>query len=651
MIDECNVPFGALAARRNTMSFGHSARSARYALGLAALLTSLVQACGEDVPCAATATCRSEPGDDASDGDASSREPLSAHDAATAADGSSRLGDGEPTDDGPGDIAEVGSDDAARDRAAELDATSDGVWDADQAEAETPTRDAGDTADALASDCASADAAPDGAADTPADTPIDGSTCDISAGQSPLDQPCLVDELYGVFVAPTGSDATGRGTRAAPFRSIARGLQVAALGPKRLFVCDDGAGYAENVVVEPVYDGLAMFGGFDCSRWIMSRYARTHVTPESGAALRISRLTAGFVVENFDLRSADGSQGSNSIAAKIDNSTGVVLRRSRIAAGRGGAGADGLDGAAGESAIAPALSQSGSAPVCRPDLTSQPGARTVPSSCGAMGGTGGLGTLSVHPAGSNAGTNGQPTTWVSPANRRNEGTTCQGDTAAGGAADGAPGADGMSGIAGGRMPPGGGYTADGFTGYAGVAGTDGYPGQGGGGGVGCPATVGCVGPSGGAGGAGGCGGLRGTGGTAGGASIGLYSWRSAIHLDQCEVSASDGGSGGKGGDGGLGGKGNAGGKGNVGHDGSSPSGAGGMGGTGGSGAAGSGGNGGPSYGIFYAGDRPTTTTGTAIAHGLGGAAGAGGITPASPLTSSSRAADGFPGIASYEGTI
>jgi hypothetical protein len=113
------------------------------------------------------------------------------------------------------------------------------------------------------------------------------------------------------------------------------------------------------------------------------------------------------------------------------------------------------------------------------------------------------------------------------------------------------------------------------------------------------------------------------------------------------VLSANGGTGGKGGNGGAGGKGAAGGGGNEGIDGSPPSGAGGIGGEGGPGAAAAGGNGGPSYAIVFAGSRPAQT-GTIVTFSLGGPAGAGGTTPASPISTSRRAADGFVGDANYE---
>ncbi len=44
--------------------------------------------------------------------------------------------------------------------------------------------------------------------------------------QDPVKQPekCLVDG-YGVYVSPSGNDATGAGTRAAPYKTLGKALE------------------------------------------------------------------------------------------------------------------------------------------------------------------------------------------------------------------------------------------------------------------------------------------------------------------------------------------------------------------------------------------------------------------------------------------
>jgi hypothetical protein len=639
----------------------------RYAVGLVALFSPLVQGCGDNATCAQTATC--SPWDMGNGGSVTDVTPDTRSDGGAVGDSNTEAGpdlidggsfagdsarDDRSTSDGAGD----GNNDGATrsDSRAETDAGGDNdgtLQDAGTADRSdpVPTTDAADVADAP-----SRDTLVDAIVDAPIDIPPDVPVCDASPGRSPLDEPCLVNEAYGVFVAPAGSDITGNGTRAAPFKTIGRGMGASKRGP-RVFVCDDGSGYRDPIVADRSTDGLGVYGGFDCATWVSSANARTRVLPKDGPAITVSGLTVGITIENFDLRTWDATAGASSIAAIIDTSVGVVFRRSLIVAGKGGAGSDGRDGTAGGNGSSVGVDQSGHAPFCPASLVAmpgeipntQPGGVPVDSSCGATGGNGGVGSITLLDPRSNPGENGQPTSGVSPANRANAGITCWSDTATPGVTDGSRGADGISGVPGASAPNGGIFSATGYSPPApGGDGTAGRPAQGGGGGVGCPASRLCLGPSGGAGGAGGCGGQYGTGGGPGGASIGLLSWRSSVVLDKCEIISANGGTGGRGGHGGAGGKGAAGGKGNVGYDGSDPSGAGGLGGDGGSGAAGAGGNGGPTYGIVFAGQRPTQVSATTVTRGSGGPGGAGGTTPASPISVSSRAADGALGDASYE---
>jgi hypothetical protein len=608
----------------------------RYAVGLVALFVPTATGCGENVSCVMTATCLPSDVDDGGTEDATADTPYdngAVDDAEVRADhepsdGGTSERDSAPDEgsqgDGTADRTDIGTvdGDARTDGAAVNDAALDRRVDTTSGMDANPM---GDAADALG------DAMPD-----------------ATSGRSPIEEPCLIDEFYGSFVSPTGSDTSGKGTRAAPFQTIARGMRAAKLGGSRVFVCDNGTGYPDLIAADASTDGLAVYGGFDCKTWVPSASARTRVQPKSGPAMTASQLTLGITVENFDLRAEDAAAGATSIAAQINGSVGVVFRRSRIAAGKGGAGVDGQPGASGESGSSPGDDQRGRAPFCPGTPATQAGAVPVASTCGAVGGGGGNGSTGVSGSFSNAGYDGEPKTGVSPPNNSNAGTTCLSDPVTHGAADGSRGADGLPGAPGSPFSGKGTFSE---TGYApagkGSDGTPGHPGQGGGGGVGCFGPATCVGPSGGAGGAGGCGGKYGTGGGAGGASIGLLSWRSTIVLDGCELLSADGGGGGKGGNGGPGGKGAVGGLGNVGYDGTDPSGAGGLGGEGGPGAAGAGGNGGPTYALVFAGSRPAQM-GTTLTISLGGPSGAGGTTPASPISTSNRAADGLLGDASYE---
>jgi len=125
---------------------------------------------------------------------------------------------------------------------------------------------------------------------------------------------------------------------------------------------------------------------------------------------------------------------------------------------------------------------------------------------------------------------------------------------------------------------------------------------------------------------GGCAGSGGGAGGGGGASVGLFSWRSFVVLDACDISAGVGGPGGAGAKGGVGGAGGNGGLGGLGFN-EPDIAAGGKGGPGGAGVVGgpgSGGAGGPSIAIVYQGTQPITNETTVLTISPGGSPGLGG---------------------------
>jgi hypothetical protein len=497
----------------------------------------------------------------------------------------------------------------------------------------------------------------------------DGSFCMLDAGQSPAENPCLINERYGVFVSPTGSDATGAGTRSAPFRTIARALHAAKIETMRVFACDEGTGYPDAVALDATLDGVAMYGGFECSGWTYSTDRRARIQPATGTPLTIVGITSGILIDGFELRAADASTGANSVAVAVTSSAQIVLRRTKMIAGKGGAGASGIDGAAGMDGEPAGPLQRG-LPAIYSLAPSQPGGIGAVSACGSKGGSGG----GYDSTGSTwmTGFSGEPMTDVTPPNTSNGADDPISSIAGHRGSDGDPGRVGTPNSKQGTFKENG-YSVP----APGGEGEDGHVAQGGGGGISviCDEVPSYLCSTGGAGGLGGCGGKKGTGGAAGGASLALFSWKSGVTLDQCELISSNGGAGGRGGNGGTGGKGNAG---ALGGDGLSDSdagvsfpssGSGGPGGNGGAGAPGAGGNGGPSYGIVYAGGRPSQIGGTTVLRGEGGVKGLGGNFPSSSAPDAGtptpdaggidaggadggapgpRAPDGLPGDAAYE---
>jgi hypothetical protein len=468
--------------------------------------------------------------------------------------------------------------------------------------------------------------------------PPDGSRCD--ATKSPHDDPCVIDESYGVFVSPRGSDANA-GTRASPLMTIGRGMDLAKTTAKRLYVC--AGSFGERLVVTAARDGVNVYGALDCATWKSGSANKVIVAPpRPGYALELDSLQAGVTFEDVEFDAPAGvNAGESSIAVFANKSSAVAFHRVTMVAdvaADGAAGAPGGPNADGGLSADPSnwATQSlngntgqdaGGAPsnTCTCLDTS--------SSTGGRGGGAGLGGQSPGPGlpaygvdgGGNAGTNGTPCGAGS--------TTGDGANAPIGGADTANASWGV-------------LSATGWTPALGTPGSNGKPGQGGGGGGNGRLSSG----AGGGGACGGCGGVGGKPGWGGGSSIALLSYQSSVTLIGCTLTVKAAGTGG------------AGGKGEPGQAGGSPgapSGVGiGIGCTGGAGGAGTGGNGaqggpgGLSLGIGYSGSAPTidgvlvvqAASQSGVMLGTAGVGGAGGFKGAAASNSTGPAgADGVPG--------
>ena len=235
--------------------------------------------------------------------------------------------------------------------------------------------------------------ASDGAVATDAgslDAPLDGASCEPDAARSPFDNPCLIHERYGVFVSPAGSDSTGAGTRAAPYRTLARALQAAKFDTRRVYACDNGTGYADGVTLDATLDGMELFGGFNCATWMLNGVGRTQINATSGPALTARGLVVGVTFERFDFASANAETGASSIAVLLDTAANVILRKARIVAGRGGTGQAGAAGDPGTDGNVAGPEQDGAPAECNnaPPLDHLGGAWAQASVCGSRGGTG-----------------------------------------------------------------------------------------------------------------------------------------------------------------------------------------------------------------------------------------------------------------------
>ena len=467
----------------------------------------------------------------------------------------------------------------------------------------------------------------------------EASACDPT--KDPKDEPCVLDNAYGVFVAaPVGVDAgtdagdsgaaSADGTSSRPYATI--GQALANLGKKtRVYVC---AGlYGEQVHVTAavsLYGGLSCAPGASGRAWRYSGASAHVLSPSPAPALSVSDVASGTVtIEDTWFASPDATApGASSIAALVASSS-VHLVRVALTAGSGAPGAVGADGA-----LTP--NYAGSAPAGGPQVWGYTSGLFGATS----GGTGGINQCSHY--GSSAGGHGGlgcglgvgtagSASPPAPVTRAGSDGVPMGASVAGDA--GAlvivlandPGADGVAGSAGAAAPPQtyGALSPSGWTPSAGGDGAPGSPGQGGAGATDplngqCGSAAQDIG--GGGGGAGGCGGAGGQGGGGGGASVALAGIDSAIDLTACTLVTAGGGAGG------AGGSGQDGQPGGIGGDDATFSGmhvAGAPGGDGAGGSGGAGGTGGISAGVLESGALVTTDTATTLGTRIG-AAGAGG---------------------------
>jgi hypothetical protein len=464
--------------------------------------------------------------------------------------------------------------------------------------------------------------------------------------KAPKDEPCLIDDSYGVFVAPPangGDDTSGAGTQAKPYASLGKALM--SLGGKtRVYVCNGT--YLEQVALSvgaSLYGGLACPGDDAGPAWSYLGGAARVNSPSSDYAIKIDRVPTAISIEDMTFTSSNAvgqdstANGRSSIAAWV-NGSAVNLTRVALAAGSGSDGLGGTDGATASNYAGTGIAPSGfpggtpgdggtgngagGSIVCANGNVSQGGAGGAAGSTttAASGGDGQSGS-SVPAAAATSGQDGSG----------GRGGLASCGTSALPGANGAPGANGVAAATYGSLSDSGWLPSGGSSGQAGA------PGQGGGGGGGLTG----VGGSG--GGAGGCGGGGGSGGRGGGGSIALASVASRLILDHCVLTTSAGGNGGLGGNGENGQGGGGRGANQYGCVGAA-------GGNGAGGSGGAGGTGGISVAIAYVGASPgydghtVITLGAAGARGMHGMKGNGGSKPGSAGNAGSDGDEGRPGV-------
>ncbi|WP_437929604.1 hypothetical protein WMF37_10130 [Sorangium sp. So ce291] len=408
-----------------------------------------------------------------------------------------------------------------------------------------------------------------------------------------------------MFVSATASDG-GDGTRAAPVKTLAEAVQLAAQKEdetaRSVYACAQT--FEEALTVT---SGVNIFGGLDCeANWQWEDGKKTTLTASPGAvplAIRAEGATVRLEDLHVVAPSIDPDDAGTSVIAAIAERCAVDLARCTFEAGHAAPGAPGE-----ASPPQPARPPQGNRGVnaCSADDVSA--LAPLPNECGtednideSLGGRGGNGfvTRGTDGASGSPGTDANPNggAYVSIG-----GTCTAGDTGS----DGDPGAPGAGARGIGQLSS---------AGYAGLPGRDGQGGktaQGGGGGGGTRGNTSCPGStdggaSGGNGGAGGCGGAGGQGGSPGGSSIALLSLDATLTFRGVRLIARNGG---RGGDGAAGQDGGPGAYGGPGGAGSSTSDVrdgcyGGSGGRGGTGGRGGGGQGGHSLAIAFQGTPDT----------------------------------------------
>jgi hypothetical protein len=485
---------------------------------------------------------------------------------------------------------------------------------------------------------------------TSTSTTMAGATSTTVAGATSTTTTLVpLGECIGALFVDGAAGADGNpGTRDAPFATIQAAIAAAAAaggGP----VCVVSGTYAESL---DLASGVHLFGGVDPSAPVRDPMALP--TRVEGGVHAISGTgVTDVTIDGFEISSADATApGASSIAVRLIDSTGILLKGNTIAAGDGAPGthgADGKDPPAGQAAGGANGNVAGIPNLIQPDLCKAGAGAGSGAGAGGAGGNGGGACAGGHSGSSgrthanqsadNAGAgecenqnrcNPFQTICTTPSSRGGSGGVGPAGTTGSHGAGGA----GFGSVSGGAYAP-----ADGAAAGAGRRGAGGGGGGGGGGSIFIFVPA-CGGGAGG-GGQGGIGGDRGIPGGGGGASVGIL----ITGGSQAEIrgSAIGTGAGGDGGRGGLGKNGQDGGDGGFGGNGfidgndfaagsGGPGGPGGRGGRGGD--AGSGG-GGPSIGVVE--DATSSSARSDNTFELG-AAGAGGMRPgADPVT---RGADG-----------
>ena len=182
------------------------------------------------------------------------------------------------------------------------------------------------------------DAGDDGSAlDAAADVVVP-QNCDLAADIQT--SPACVDDGIGVFVDAAGGSDTGLGTKASPFKTIAHAIGAAGAKP-RVYVC--AGTYAEDVSLTQA-SAVSIYGGLACGAWTFDGTLPS--IGKSMLALHVDGVSKPVVLSDLAfVASAGANAGDTSIAALVNASADVTLRRVKLRPSAGKGGAPGVTGA------------------------------------------------------------------------------------------------------------------------------------------------------------------------------------------------------------------------------------------------------------------------------------------------------------------
>ncbi|NOU34893.1 MAG: hypothetical protein HOO96_43935, partial [Polyangiaceae bacterium] len=163
--------------------------------------------------------------------------------------------------------------------------------------------------------------------------------CDLN--KDPVDSAACVDDGVGIFVDGAKGSDTNPGTKAGPVKTVSKAVDIA--GNKRVYVCEGT--YPDALVVKAK---AAVYGGFACTDWKPGTASVLIAPSQQGYALDIQKAVGGVLLVDLAFEARSGTESApNSIAARVEGTTDVTLRRVSLTAKDGATGKTGDGGTTG----------------------------------------------------------------------------------------------------------------------------------------------------------------------------------------------------------------------------------------------------------------------------------------------------------------